>query len=95
MDLLTYCGGVCGVYQELLESEFEAVLSMSQTQVSKVLMELSDADARSNSPSLHHHLGLTEPVASSCSSQKQKLRVVKKLWLFFTKEIMAIFHEIG
>jgi len=43
---------LCRVHQELLESEFEAVLSMSQTQVSKVLMELSDADARSNSPSL-------------------------------------------
>jgi len=33
--------------QELLDGEFDAVLTMSQTQVSRVLTELSDTDIRS------------------------------------------------
>ena len=35
------------LFQELLESELEAVLSMSQTQIRKVLAELSNVDDRS------------------------------------------------
>jgi len=35
------------VFQEMLEAEFEAVLSLSHDQMSRVLSELSNADDRS------------------------------------------------
>jgi len=35
---------VAAVFQELLENELESVLAMSQSQISKVLAELSNTD---------------------------------------------------